>query len=62
MLVGFGLFLLWVVAVFTGWMVDKAFKELSVLCTSSSSSAKQPACPACKSSLLSQSSILSQEQ
>lgn len=40
-----GLFLLQVMAVFTGWMVDKAFKELSASCTSSSSSpAKQLAC------------------
>lgn len=39
------LFLLRVVAGFTGWMVDKAFKELSASCTSSSSSpARRPAC------------------
>lgn len=44
-----GLFSLQVVAASTGWMVDRAFKELSTSCTSSSSSpAKQPAClPAC---------------
>jgi hypothetical protein len=44
-LVGLGLFLLRVVAVFTGWMVDKAFKEVSASGSSSSSSpAEQPAC------------------
>lgn len=45
MLVGLGLFGRGVVAVFTGWMADKAFKELSASCTSSSRSpAKWPAC------------------
>ena len=52
---------LWVVAVFTGWMVDKAFKELSASGASSSSSVKA-ACPAHKSGLPTLSSILSQEQ
>lgn len=54
-------FSLWVVAVFTGWMVDKAFKELSASGASSSSSVKV-ACPARKSGLPTLSSILSQEQ
>lgn len=53
--------LLRLVEVFTGWMVDRAFKELSASCTSSSSSL-QSSLPAYKSGLLSLSSILSQEQ
>lgn len=45
LLVGFALFLLRVVAGFTGWMCDEAFKELSASRTSSSSSpARRPAC------------------